>query len=99
GVAAFHLLDFADLSTVASGSAHNTDNHTLLEYRAPKALLAENLSRKNFDLLDAHRTSKLPRDFNIGDPSTALIAAAETMLDLEDYEEAAHFLNLLPKEP
>ncbi len=99
GLFAFYLLDDADLRHVAAGTRRNTDDRTLLEYRAPHALLTKNLEDSNRDMLLEDQQDPLPRNLSGVDRVVALEAAAETMLNLDDRDEANRFLQPLADDP
>ena len=92
GLPAFHLLDDADLRKLARGALHNTDDHTRLEYRAPRALLAKQLEDKNLDIVWRQRSADLPQSLRIDDRRATLLAAAETLLNLGEPTPAGNFL-------
>ena len=99
GVLAFYHLDAADLRTLATDSVTNTDNHTILEYRAPRGLLAKSLADTNLNMISKARTAPQPRDLVLDDLRAAWMAAGETLLNNEEYNAAAGFLEVVPKEP
>lgn len=99
GLAAFFLLDDAELRRLAAGPRRNTDDLTLLEYRAPRALLTRRLEDKNRALLQEYQTGLLPRDFATESREAMLEAAAETMLNLDENEGAERFLTPLARAP
>jgi spermidine synthase len=92
GILGYHLLDDADLRRLADGAPRNTDDHTRLEYRAPRALLVAGQDVKNRDLARSQRTTTLSRIVRVPDCDAALLAAAETLVGLEDYSEVGYFL-------
>ena len=93
GVLAYHRLDDADLRRLVAGERHNTDDNTLLEFHAPRALLRHGLYENNVEMLWQARTSRLPRDVRVDDARAALLAAADTALWNEDWNRAATFLD------
>jgi spermidine synthase len=97
GILAYHILDDADVRRFADAAPFNTDDLTLLEYRAPQSLLAEDLREKNRGLVASFRSSLLPRHLNVGDQEEALLAAGETSLELGDSERANYFVTPLEK--
>ncbi len=101
GLLAFYLLGDAELRGLAAGAPRNTDNHTLLEYRAPRALLAKDLDEKNREMLLKYQQSPLPPELASEGPErvAALRAAAETSLQLESNDDAARFLTVLDADP
>jgi len=92
GILAYHRLDDADLRRLVAGSPHNTDDNTLLEFHAPRALLRHGLYEDNIEMAWNARTSRLPRDISVEDPQAALLAAADTALGNDDWKLAASFL-------
>lgn len=80
------------MPTCAAGTRRNTDDRTLLEYRAPRALLAKNLEDKNSEMILQYRQDLLPPEVSVAERSAALQAAAETMLNLDEKGEAERFL-------
>lgn len=99
GLLAYHLLDDADLRRLARGAPRNTDNHTRLEYSAPRALLTAGLDTRNRARLREYRSAALPREIVVEDRRTALLAAAHTAIRIEDYTEAESYLDVLGGEP
>ncbi len=99
GLIAFYLLGDAELRRLAVSSLRNTDDHTRLEYRAPRALLAKQLEQKNRELILDYQESELPPDWPRSRRAPALAAAAEAMLNLDEKEEADRFLNMLADDP
>jgi len=89
GALAFYWLDDAELRRLASGAVRNTDDRTLLEYRAPRSLLEKTLMDKNLELLAKYRSDLLPRDVKTPERNLALLGVAETLLNQEDQTEAA----------
>ncbi len=92
GVLAFHRLDDAGLRRLVAGERHNTDDNTLLEFHAPRALLRHGLYEDNVEMVWKARTSRLPRDVRVDDSRAALLAAADTALWNDDWKRAATFL-------
>ncbi len=99
GLIAFYLLDDSELRRLAVGSPRNTDDRTMLEYDAPRALLTKHLVEENRDLLLGYRRALLPQDLPLEERSVALQAAAETLLNLESKDEADLFLAALASAP
>jgi spermidine synthase len=95
GLLAYHLLDDADLRRFAQDASFNTDNLTLLEFRAPKSLFAEDLAEKNRTMIASFRSSLLPKGVEPGNQSEALLAAAETSTSFGDSDRAQNFLKPL----
>ncbi len=99
GLLAFYLLDDRALRRLASATRRNTDDHTRLEYRAPRALLAKNLTEKNHELILEYQEGLLPPDLPEEDRPAALRAAAETLLNLDEKEQAEAYLAVLGDQP
>ena len=99
GLLAFYLLDDAELRRLAAPALRNTDDHTRLEYRAPRALLAKQVEEKNREMIFEYQESELPPDWPRSQRAAALTAAAQAMLNLDEKEEADRFLNLLADDP
>ncbi len=92
GIVAFHLLDDAPLRKLADNAPRNTDNHTRLEYSAPRALLSEALGGENLEMIEKVRPTLLPQNVRIEEPALALLAAAETRLAIGEYDDASAYL-------
>jgi len=93
GLLAYHKLDNSDLRRFAEGAPWNTDDLTLLEFRAPRSLFAEDLANKNRSSIWSFRSNVLPTDVaSIGPPDLAWLSAAETSLTLGDAAAAKHFM-------
>jgi spermidine synthase len=96
---AFYLLDDPELRQLAAGRQLNTDDRTLLEYRAPRALLAHHLEDKNRELILQFQKSILPPGLPEDLRVTALEASAEAMANLDERETADRYLRPLLAEP
>jgi spermidine synthase len=99
GILGYHRLDDADVRRLFAGAAINTDDRTLLEYNAPRALLSATADADNRELVRNSRSQPVPQTVRLEDPFTALLAAAETMLETENVAEARDFLNALQGAP
>ncbi len=99
GLFGFYLLDDAGLRKFASGARINTDDLTLLEYHAPRSLLAHGLEDKNRDAILLQQKSPLPEDLPMEDRDEALAASAATATNLEDADGAGRFLRGLDARP
>jgi len=102
GLFGFYLLDDAGLRKFSSGAPINTDDRTLLEYHAPRALLARGLEDKNRDAIIAQQKDPLPTDFAPAAPGArdaALAAAATTSANQDDAAGADRFLRPLENRP
>ncbi|HTC94530.1 MAG TPA: fused MFS/spermidine synthase [Terriglobales bacterium] len=99
GLAAYYLLDAAAVRKLGAGSVLNTDDRTLLEYHAPRSLLAHGLSDANQALIAQLRAGPLPANLQASDIRPALEAGAATALDLGDTDNARYFLKALQAQP
>jgi len=99
GILAYHRLDDEDLRGMVAGAPQNTDDNSLLEFHAPRALLRHGLYEENIEMVWKGRTSRLPRDVTIVEPHAALLAAADTALWNNDWKRAASFLEGVPNTP
>ena len=95
GLLAYHELDDADLRRLVPGALLNTDDRTLLEFRAPETVFAVNLADQNRTMIAAVRSNLLPQDVSEIQQTTALLAAAETSATFGDRERASAFLQPL----
>jgi spermidine synthase len=98
GLLAYHRLDDADVRGLIRDAQVNTDDKTLLEYRAPKALLSVGAFDQNQQMIAQQRSHLLPSAVVIDDPWRALTAAAQTALAREDYVRAKMFLDGIPQD-
>jgi spermidine synthase len=99
GLLAYFLLDDSAVRALAAHAALNTDDRTLLEYHAPKTMLAADLAPQNQQLIGQFRASVLPSRLESSDVRPALEAGTATALDLGDRENAARFLAALQSQP
>ncbi|HLY92886.1 MAG TPA: fused MFS/spermidine synthase, partial [Candidatus Angelobacter sp.] len=99
GLAAYYLLDDAAVRKLGAGSVLNTDDRTLLEYHAPRSLLAHGLSDANQALIAQLRTAPLPANLEASEVRLALQAGSATALDLGDIDNAKYFLKALQSQP
>jgi spermidine synthase len=99
GLIAYFLLDDAALRKLAQGSTINTDDHTLLEYHAPKTVLQPDLSNTNRELIAKFRTSPLPANLAPTEIPQALEAGAASALNLGDLANAQNLLRLMESQP
>jgi tetratricopeptide (TPR) repeat protein len=95
GLVAYFLLDDSAVRRMAQGSSLNTDDRTLLEYHAPRSLLAHGLSDANENLINSVRTGALPANLDTTDLNRVLRAGVITALDLGDAANAERFLSSL----
>ena len=98
GLLAYHRLDDVDLRAMIGDTVKNTDDHTRLEYNAPRALLESGIEDKNREEVWKHRTAPIARDAEIANPNETLVAMAETMLTLEETDDAEKFVEALERE-
>ena len=99
GLVAYYLLDDAAVRKLADGGLLNTDDHTLLEYHAPRTVLTPGLFDTNHALIAQFRATPLPSHLEPSDAPRALEAGAITALDLNDTANASRFLTALQSEP
>ncbi len=101
GLVAFYLLDDAALRQLASDAPHNTDDHTILEYRAPRGMLARNLLGENQRMILSSRRTLLPPNLAGDEPGRPVLgeAAAETLLNRNEEQQAWPFLQALAQQP
>ena len=99
GLVAYYLLDDAAVRRLATGSALNTDDRTLLEYHAPRTLLATGLSETNQALIAQFRNAPLPANLEPSETQSALEAGSMTALDLKDTSAARMFVKALEAAP
>ena len=99
GLFGFYLLSDAELRRFAAGARLNTDDLTLLEYHAPRALLVRGLENANRRELLQYQDDVLPRGFTDDQREPVLSAAVETSLALSDTDSAERFLRPLDARP
>jgi spermidine synthase len=99
GLFGFYLLDDTGLRKFSSGARINTDDLTLLEYHAPRSLLAHGLEDKNRGAILLNQYSPLPEEVPAESRDEALAAAAATSTTLEDADGADRFLRALDFRP
>lgn len=99
GILGYHRLDDADVRRLYAGAAVNTDDRTSLEYNAPRALLSATADAENSELVRKHRSQPVPRAVRVEDAVTALLGAAEAMLETENVADARDFLHALEDAP
>jgi spermidine synthase len=99
GLFGFYMLGESGLREFTSGARINTDDLTLLEYDAPRALLVPNLEERNrLELLRAQK-DVLPPGFPGEWRDATLASAAVTSVNSEDAEGADHFIGALENHP
>ncbi len=99
GLVAYFLLDDEEVRQLASGATLNTDDRTLLEYHAPRSLLASDLIDVDQALIARLHANALPRLLKPSENRRALAAGLNTALDINDTVKAASFLEALKSEP
>ncbi len=99
GLFGFYLLDDAGLRRFAAGGLMNTDDLTLLEYHAPRALLVRDLELRNREEILRAQRHALPDDLTGDLRDRVAAAAAVTSVKQEDEDGAAHFLRELDGRP
>ena len=99
GLVAYFLLDDAELRQLAADSTLNTDDRTVLEYRAPRTLLEPGLDDVDQKLIAHFRATPLPPHMKPQDAASALEAGLDTALDLHDASAAEAFLAALESRP
>jgi predicted Zn-dependent protease len=99
GLFGFYLLDDAGLRKFSSGAQINTDDRTLLEYHAPRSLLAKGLEDKNRDAILREQKNILPENFPPDARDAALAASAATSINQDDADGADRFLRALDNRP
>lgn len=99
GLTAYYLLDDAALRKMSNGAAVNTDDRTLLEYHAPRTILASSLYETNQELINGLRDGPLPTNLDSSDISRALLAGSRTAIDLGDPITTNKFVGVLESQP
>jgi len=84
----YFRLNDGELRTMSAGAELNTDDRTLLEYNAPKRLLAESLTDELASFIASFQTGVLPKNLNDSDLPTTKMAAAESALEINDARAA-----------
>jgi len=98
GIVAYYLLNDEGVRRMAAGSVLNTDDKTLLEYHAPRALLNHRLSEKNHELIIQFHKGLLPVNLDSFEDRRTLEATADTLFALDDVSAAAPYLRALDSE-
>jgi len=99
GFVAYYLLSDAELRQLAAGSTPNTDDRTILEYDAPRTLLAHGLTEANQELIGRFRSGPLPPNLDGAETAAALKAGVGVDLDLNDSFSTQKFLAALDLQP
>ncbi len=98
GIIAYYALNDSEVRRLAAGSVLNTDDRTLLEYHAPRALLNHSLLDSNAKLIHENREGILPANLDPAETRRALEAAAETNYRLANIPNAVAYLKALENE-
>jgi spermidine synthase len=98
GLVAYYALNDFAVRRIAAGSVLNTDDRTLLEYHAPRALLNGSLLEANTRLIGENREGLLPINLDRSETRRALEASAETNLRLGNHGMAVACLKALENE-
>jgi spermidine synthase len=86
GILAYYLLDPAALRSLTFSDELNTDDRTILEYRAGLRL-TQSTSGLNHGIVARLRQDSLPPFIAIEDPAAALLEAGETQIRLNMHKE------------
>ncbi|MCC7204545.1 MAG: fused MFS/spermidine synthase [Phycisphaeraceae bacterium] len=96
---AFFELDDADVRRMIGSPDRNTDDHTLLEYRAPLAMMSTGVTARTSEMIRTHRTVEWPREIGPERREMAPFWAAKTMVDLGQVRDATRFMQMLAGSP
>ena len=99
GLVAYYALNDSAVRRIAAGSVLNTDDRTLLEYHAPRAMLNHSLIDSNARFIAENREGLIPANLDPSETRRALEGAAETNLRLGNYRNARAYLKALENEP
>lgn len=99
GLFGLYLLGDSELRAFSAGAPINTDDLTLLEYHAPRALLVHNLRDNNRSEILHAQKDILPADLSGDLRDTDLASAAADALSLNDLEGADRFARALGNRP
>lgn len=94
---AYFSLSDAEVRALATGGNHNTDDRTLLEYRAPRAMIGENRVGELEAAVRRFQSGLLPVELRNSETRAALEAAAETSLAL-GIDRSADYVHALDAE-
>jgi len=86
----YFRLDDVQVRALATGATTNSDDRTALEYRAPLALLDENLTQSLDSMIQERQTELLPGRLDPRETSAALKGVAESALDLNSSRAPAY---------
>jgi len=101
GWSVYFRLSDSQVRALAAGAPSNTSDRTLLEYRAPRALVGGNRRTELEASVNAYRDGILPAELLPSETPSSLEAAAESALDLnlESSADYLHELNMAPPTP
>jgi len=99
GLVAYFVLNDTGVRRLAAGGEVNTDDRTLLEYHAPRAMLNLDLAARNNRVVVGFREGLLPSNLDPSETSRALKAGVETYLEMGDRFAVAAYLKVLEQEP
>jgi spermidine synthase len=99
GLIAYFILDDPTIRTLSKGAVKNTDDRTLLEYSAPRALLKNSLVDLNYSFLTRLRSAPFPANLDQRELGSALKQGLVTALDLGDAESAQSLIAALESQP
>jgi spermidine synthase len=94
---AYFSLDDSEVRALAAGGDRNTDDRTLLEYRAPRAMVGETRTAELMALVRRFQNGLLPVELNASERRAALEAAAESSFDLH-MDRSAEYVHALDAE-
>jgi spermidine synthase len=95
GIFGFYLLDDSGLRNFSAGAQINTDDRTLLEYHAPRALLVHGLEDQNRQAILTEQRDPLPGDIPEIQREMLLVGAGVTSVNQDDADGAERFLRAL----
>ncbi|MFI5056729.1 MAG: fused MFS/spermidine synthase [Candidatus Acidiferrales bacterium] len=94
----YFRLNDAEVRSLATGAAINSDDRTTLEYRAPRALLDENLAQSLESMIRERQTELLPGRLEPRETFAVLLGVTESALDLNS-SRAPDYVEALKAEP
>ncbi len=92
----FSLSD-AEVRALSAGGNRNTDDRTLLEYRAPRAMVGETRTGELEAIVKRFQNGLLPVELRPSETRAALEAAAESSIDL-NMDRSADYIHALDAE-
>jgi len=93
----YFILSDAELRALAAGGNRNTDDRTLLEYRAPRAMIGETRTGELEAMVKRFQKGLLPVELLPSEARAALEATAESSLDLS-LDRSADYVHALDAE-